>query len=116
MNLVQVKKGTNVTPLELWYGYAPNVRYFKAFGRKCYILKDNRHGKIDVKSDEGILLGYSTKRKVYKCLNSNTNKFVESENVRVDEFAEENKVECKKEPEDYKNFVYVYEGELVDMW
>lgn len=30
---------------------------------------------------------YFTKIKSYKCLNSNTNKIVESENVRVDEFS-----------------------------
>lgn len=79
---MQVKKG-----IELWYGYAPNVKYFKVFGRKCYILKDNRNGKLDSKSDEGIFLGYSTKRKTYKCLNSKTNKVMESENVKVDEYA-----------------------------
>ena len=77
LNRVQVKKCTNVTPIELWYGYAPNVKYFKVFGRKCYILKDNRNEKIDAKSDEGIFLGYSTKIKAYKCLNSNTKKVVE---------------------------------------
>lgn len=87
------------------------MKYFKVFGRKCYILKDNRHGKIDAKSDEGRFLIYSTKRKAYKCLNYYSNKVVESENVRVDEYAEKNEVECKKKPEDYRKFVYIYEGE-----
>ena len=36
---------------------------------------------------------------------------MESTNDRVDEFVEKNEEECKKEPEDYKNFVYIYEGE-----
>ena len=46
-----------------------------------------RNKKIDhAKSDEGILIGYSTKSKAYKCLNSNTNKVVESANIKVDEF------------------------------
>ena len=66
LNRVQVKKGTNLTPFQLWYGYAPNVKYFKIFGSKGYILKDNRKGKLDVKIEEGILLGYST----YKFLNT----------------------------------------------
>ena len=56
LNQVQVKKGTHITPFELWYGYAPNVKYFKVFGRKCYILKDNRNGKLDAKNDESIFL------------------------------------------------------------
>ena len=110
MNRVRVKKGTNVTPFELWYGYAPNVNYFKFFWRKYYILKDNRNGKLDAKSDECIFLGYSTKRKGYKCLNSNTNKVVESANVKVVEYAEKNEVECKTEPKYYITFIYVNEG------
>ena len=69
---------------------------FKLFGRKCYILKDNRNGKLDTKSDESIFLGYSTKRKSYKCLNSNTDKVVQSENIRFYECEEKNKVEYKK--------------------
>ena len=56
LNHVQVKKGTHSTPFELWYGYSPNVKYFKVFGRKCYILKDIRNDKLDAKSEEGISL------------------------------------------------------------
>ena len=85
-NRMQVKKGTNFIPFELWYGYAPNLKQFKVFGSKFYILKDNRNGNLDAKSDEGIFLAYSTKRKAYICLNSNTNKVLESANVKVYEF------------------------------
>ena len=67
--------------------------------------KDNRSGKLDAKSDEDIFLGYSTKRKAYKCLNSNTNKVVESANVEVDENIEKNEVECKIEPKKYSSTV-----------
>ena len=87
LNHVQVKKGTNATPFELWYGHSPNVKHFKIFGCKCYILKDNRNEKFDAKSDEGIFLGYSTRSKAYKCLNANTNKIVESANVNFDKHA-----------------------------
>ncbi|MDF3675383.1 hypothetical protein [Enterobacter hormaechei] len=59
LNRVQIKKGTNTTPFELWYGHSPNVKHFKVFGCKCFILKDARNGKFDAKSDEGIFLGYS---------------------------------------------------------
>ena len=52
MNQVQVKKGTHSIHFELWYGYSPNVKYFKVFGNKFYILKDNRNGKLDVESEE----------------------------------------------------------------
>ena len=46
---VQIKKGTISTPFELWYGHSPNVKHFKVFGSKCYILKDSRNGKFDAK-------------------------------------------------------------------
>ena len=110
LNHVQVKKGTHSTPFELWYGYPPNVKYFKIFGSKCYILKDDRSGKFDAKSDERIFLGYSTRSKAYKCLNTNTNKVVESANVNFDELIEVHEVELAKEPEQYKSFIYFYDG------
>ena len=72
LNRVQIKKGTNATPFELWYGHSPNLKHFKVFGCKCYILKESKNGKFDAKSDEGIFLGYSTRSKAYKCLNTNT--------------------------------------------
>ena len=75
------------------------MKYFKIFGSKCYILKDDRNGKFDAKSDEGIFLGYSTRIKAYKCLNINTNKVVESANVNFDEFEEEYEEELAKESE-----------------
>ena len=64
LNHVQVKKGTHSTPFELWYGYPPNVKYFKISRRKCYILRDDRNGNFDAKSDEGIFLRYSIEVKL----------------------------------------------------
>ena len=104
LNKVQLKKDTNKTPYELWYGYTPTVHYFKDFGSQCYILKDDRNGKLDSKSDEGIFLGYSTKSEAYKCLNKASNKIVESANVKIDEFAKNNEKESTKEQEDYNKF------------
>ena len=88
LNRVQIKKGTNATPFELWYGHSPNVKHFKVFGCKCYILKESRNRKFEAKSDEGIFLGYFTRSKAYKCLTFNTNKVEESTNVNFDELAE----------------------------
>ena len=69
------------------------------------ILKDNRKGKLDAKSEEGILLGYSTRSKAYKCLITNTNKIVESANVKVDEYSELHEVEHKEESKNYRTFI-----------
>ena len=106
LNWVQLKKDTNKTPYELWYGYKPNVSYLKVFGSKCYLLRESRKGKFDVKSDEGIYLGYSHKSKAYKCLNLSTHKIIESAHVRIYEFAKKSEEECNKEPEDYRKFIY----------
>ena len=100
LNRVQVKKGTHLTPFELWYGYSPNVKYFKVFGSKCYILKDFRNGELDAKSEEGIFLGYSTRIKAYKCLNTNTKKLMESAIVKFDEYTKVNEIEPMKELEE----------------
>ena len=97
-------KDSNQKPFELWYGYKPNVCYFKVFGIKFYIMKESRKGKFDVKGDEGIFLGYSYRSKTYKCLNFSTHKIIESGHVRIDEFVEKSEEEIIKEPEDYKKF------------
>ena len=93
------------THFELLYGYSPNVKYFKIFGSKCYIIKDFKNGKLVSKSEEGIFVGYSTRSKSYECLNTNINKVVESENVKFDEYTEVHEAEPMKEPKEYKYFI-----------
>ena len=80
------------------------------FGCKYYILKESRNEKFDTKSDEGIFLGYSTRSKAYNCLNVNTNKFLESENVNFDEHVEVQDNESIRKLEEYESFVYFYKG------
>ena len=105
LNQVQLKKDSFKTPYELWYGYKPNVSYLKVFGSKCYILKESRKGKFDVKGDEGIFLGYFYRSKAYNFLNLSTHKIIESEHVRIDEFAKKSEEESNKELDDYIRFV-----------
>ena len=82
MKRVQVRKDT---PYELWFGHSPIVNNFIIFGSKCYIKRDDDIGKFDGRSDEGIILGYSLKRKAYRCYNQRTKTIIESTNVRIDE-------------------------------
>jgi len=52
------------TPYEIWYGKPPSVNHFKIFGSKCFIKNnDEKIGKFEAISDEGILLGCSSRRK-----------------------------------------------------
>src|SRR5271156_6669889 len=85
MNRVQVRKDTNKTPYELWFGHSPIVKYFRIFGSNSYIKRDDGFGKFDARSDEGIFLGYSTKSKAYRCFNLRLKKIIESTHVKIDE-------------------------------
>jgi hypothetical protein len=71
------------------------VKNFRVFGSKCYIKReDGRMGKFGSRVDKGILVGYSSTRKEYKCYNLRLNKVVESINVTIDETG---RPESKKE-------------------
>jgi transposase InsO family protein len=85
-NRVMLRNNTDKTPYELWKGRPTNVKHFRVFGSKCYIKReDGRMGKFDSRVDKGILVGYSSTRKAYKCYNLRLNKVVESINVTIDE-------------------------------
>jgi hypothetical protein len=85
-NKVMLRKTTEKTPYELWKGRPTNVKHFRVFGSKHYIKReDGRMGKFDSRVEKGLLFGYSSTRKEYKCYNLRLNKVVESINVTIDE-------------------------------
>jgi hypothetical protein len=62
------------------------VKNYRVFGKKLYIKRaDARMGKFDSCVDKGVLVGYSSTRKEYKCYNLILNKVMESINVTIDE-------------------------------
>ena len=72
-------------PYELWFGHSPIVKYFRIFGSKCYIKRDDDIFKFDPRSDEDMFLGYSLKSKSYRCFNYRKKTVVECTHVKVDE-------------------------------
>lgn len=84
-NKDHIRGETGKTPHELWFGNTPTLKYFRIFGSKCYIRRDEYIGKFDLRSDEGIFLGYSSKNKAYRYFNKRLQKIVESANVKIDE-------------------------------
>ena len=60
---------------------------------RCYIKQYDFSWKFD----EGIFLGYSTKRKAYKCYNEMTNNIIESANVKINEYFKQNDESGNKE-------------------
>jgi hypothetical protein len=85
-NKVMLRNTTNKTPYEPWKGRPTNVKHLRVFGSKCYIKReDGRMGKFDSHVDKGVLVGYSSTRKAYKCYNLRLNKVLEIINVTIDE-------------------------------
>ena len=62
-----------LTPYEILVGRTPILSHLKVFGSiaNVYIQNENRE-KPDAKSDECILIGYSSTKKAYKCFNPST--------------------------------------------
>lgn len=102
LNKANVRVNSNQTWYEIWYGKPPTVKHFRFFGRKCFIIKtDEKLGKFEAKEAEGIILGYSSRSKGYKCYNKRLRKIVESIDVVIDE-AYRN-LEQIKSTEEYNN-------------
>jgi hypothetical protein len=86
-NRVMLRNNNDKTFYELWKGIPTNVKHFRVFGSKCSYIKreDGRMIKFDSRVDKGVLVGYSSTRKAYKCYNLRLNKVMESINVTIDE-------------------------------
>ena len=86
LNKSHVRVNSDKTPYELWYGNSPSVKHFRVFGSKCFIKNnDEKLGKFEPRADEGILLGYSSTSRAYKCYNKRLRKIVECTDVVIDE-------------------------------
>ena len=94
LNRTQIRPNNEKNSYELWKGRPASVKYFRIFGRKCFIkINEDSPGKFDSRVDEGIFLGYSTRIKAYKCYNSRLWKLVVSIDVMIDESLLENQIE-----------------------
>ena len=86
LNISLLRSNSNKTPYQLWKGRPTSVKHFRIFGSKCYIKRvDKNLGKLDYRTDEGILVGYSCSRKAYKCYNFILEKFFEAIDSKFDE-------------------------------
>ena len=85
LNRVQLRKCMEKIPCELWFGHSPLLKYFRIFGSKCYVKRNDDVGMFDQRSDEGMFLGYSLKSKASRCFNYRTKTIVDCANVRIDE-------------------------------
>jgi hypothetical protein len=85
-NRVMLRSNNDKTPYELWKGRPTNVKHFRVFGSKCYIKREyGRMTKFESHVEKGVLVGYSSMRKAYKCYNVRLNNVLERINVTIDE-------------------------------
>jgi transposase InsO family protein len=67
-NRVMLRNNTDKTPYELWKGRLTNVKHFRVFGSKYYIKrKYGKMVKFESHVEKGVLVGYSSTKKAYKC-------------------------------------------------
>ena len=86
LNRILLRNNNDKTPYQLWKGRPTSIKHFIIFGSKCYIERiDKKLGKLDSRTNEGILVGYSCSRKAYKCYNFKLRKIVESIDFKIDE-------------------------------
>jgi hypothetical protein len=71
--------------------------------------EDGRMGKFDPRVKKGVLVGYSSTRKEYKCYNLRLNKVVESINVTIDEIGGQ---ELEEEENESMEQLYEEKAEL----
>ncbi|GKE98962.1 retrovirus-related pol polyprotein from transposon TNT 1-94, partial [Tanacetum coccineum] len=76
----------NKTPYELIRGRNPNVQYFDVFGSLCYPINDRDDlGKMKLKVDIGIFVGYSESSRGFRMYNLRTKKIMETIHDKFDE-------------------------------
>ncbi|GJZ67495.1 retrovirus-related pol polyprotein from transposon TNT 1-94 [Tanacetum coccineum] len=78
----------NKTPYKLIKGRKPNVQYFHVFGSLSYSTNDHDDlGKMKLKADIGIFIGYSESLRGFRIYNRGTRKIMETIHVKFDELA-----------------------------
>lgn len=70
------------TPAQLWFGRQVDINKLRAFGCECYVLKpSHKKGKMDRKSEKGIMIGYDWDSPCYRIYIPSTGSIVSSDNV-----------------------------------
>nr|GFC64421.1 integrase, catalytic region, zinc finger, CCHC-type, peptidase aspartic, catalytic [Tanacetum cinerariifolium] len=83
-----IHKRFDKTPYELINKRKPNIKFFRVFGCRCYLLNDYVDvGKLKAKGDIGLFVGYSKESAAFRIYNKQTHKIHESVNVNFDEIS-----------------------------
>nr|GFA73118.1 hypothetical protein [Tanacetum cinerariifolium] len=81
-----IHKRFDKTPYELMNKRKPNIKFFRVFGCRCYLLNDYEDvGKLKTKGDIGVFVGYSKESAAFRIYNKRTRK---SSNPSVSQVSE----------------------------
>nr|GFB24660.1 hypothetical protein [Tanacetum cinerariifolium] len=84
-----IHKRFDKTPYELINKRKPNIKFFRVFGCRCYLLNDYEDvGKLNAKGDIRVFVGYSKESAAFRIYNKQTRKIHESVNVNFGEISE----------------------------
>nr|GEV00609.1 hypothetical protein [Tanacetum cinerariifolium] len=84
-----VHKRFDKTPYKLMNKRKPNIKFFRVFGCRCYLLNDYEDvRKLKAKGNIGVFVGYSKDSAAFRIYNKKTHKIHESVNVNFDEISE----------------------------
>jgi hypothetical protein len=86
-NRIFLRSILHLTPFELCFGRKASVSHFRPFRCKCFILKRDNLDKVESRSFDDILLGYTPHGRSYRVYNFETNTVVESCDMTFDETA-----------------------------
>ncbi|GKE42371.1 retrovirus-related pol polyprotein from transposon TNT 1-94 [Tanacetum coccineum] len=79
-------KTHNKTPYELIHDRISDLTYFHIFDALCYPTNDgDDQGKLKLKADIGIFVGYAPAKKAYRIYNKKTHLIMETIHVEFDE-------------------------------
>nr|GEY84033.1 hypothetical protein [Tanacetum cinerariifolium] len=96
-----IHKGFDKTPYEIMNKRKPNIKLFRVFGSRCYLLNDYEDvGKLKAKGDIGVFVGYSKESVAFRIYNKRTRKIHESVNVNFDEISDMASKQFSLEPEE----------------
>nr|GFA38620.1 retrovirus-related Pol polyprotein from transposon TNT 1-94 [Tanacetum cinerariifolium] len=95
-----IHKRFDKTPYELMNKRKPNIKFFRVFECRCYILIDYEDvGKLKAKGDIKVFFGYSKEFAAFRIYNKRTRKIHESVNVNFDEISEMASKQFSLEPD-----------------
>nr|GEV45494.1 retrovirus-related Pol polyprotein from transposon TNT 1-94 [Tanacetum cinerariifolium] len=94
-----IHKRFDKTPYELINKRKLNIKFFRVFGCRCYLLNDYEDvGKLKEKGDIGVFVRYSKESAAFRIYNKQTRKIHESVNVNFDEILDMASIQFSLEP------------------